>query len=106
MERKIRTERKDGVTTTFYYLNGPEGTVQFMLVYIHALEMYLPMDAGFHSRKPLYEGHDGDACSVLDGDTCYFAPNYHGAEAIREAAASDPEEVWTHLQRIYDRLTA
>jgi hypothetical protein len=37
-------------------------------------EDILPFDVGYHSPKPMFEGHESmdGACSTLDGKPCYY----------------------------------
>ncbi len=77
-----------------FYLTGSEGAVQFVLAtnwqlpnvareqektppspaHTRLLMRPYPMDLGYHSHVPMYEGHTpmNIKCSVLGTDTCYY----------------------------------
>ncbi len=77
-----------------FYLTGPEGAVQFVLAtnwqlpnvtreqnknplpaaHMRLLVHPYPVDVGYHSRVPMYEGHTpmDRKCPVLGTDTCYY----------------------------------
>lgn len=102
MERRIETERLTGAMTTWYYLHGEHGCVQFMLMYIAPIGTYLPLDVGVHSYTPLYEGQEAQSCATLKGK-CYFSPNLRAATKVFEAfgETNDPETIWSELEHVY-----
>ena len=102
-------------------LKGSRGAVQFLLFtnwhLPHVVKEYgntvplfvaapLPADLGYHSPKPMFEGHTPmGPCEVLDGEECYYDGS--GLEALRVydvLVAEGGEAVWRELEDYYWRV--
>lgn len=107
LERRMETELKDGVITTWWYVIGDKGAVQFMLMVIKSLDLYLPLDLGVHYKESQFEGQVPDGhCSVINSD-CYFQASYIGATALFDrvrAADNDTNLIWFELESTYESI--
>lgn len=106
LRRKIETERTDVIITTWYYVIGPDGAVQFMLMRGRTIDIDLPLDLGVHSPKPLYDtDYPMKDCKVLHGD-CYYSGSTGLAQDLyqRFQRHQDPEFLWQELEDYYVRL--
>lgn len=67
-----------------------------------------PVDLGFHSPKPTYEGQENygrDDCHILPGGTCYYDGSGLNAGPVLQAFLSyGPMAVWSALARYYQEL--
>jgi len=103
--RRIDTEREGGGCTTWYLLEGPEGVVQFMMIFPGSLEP-MPADVGYHSRTPRYEDQQGmGSCPQLGGDYCYYDGSTLLAQELHQKfkdSGDDPEVIWRELEEFYN----
>jgi hypothetical protein len=53
------------------YIKGPEGAVQFVCLDLGNGKL-MPMDVGYHSPTPRYEGQYGDENCHVIGKQCYY----------------------------------
>lgn len=93
------------------FLKGSSGVVQFSLLWPYEmvgdrLEMHrpFPVDIGFHSPLPLYEGHalDDEECSALGGK-CYYKSSDQLAQKAFDMFLGYGERVlWSFLEREYE----
>lgn len=65
-----------------------------------------PVDLGYHSPRPLYEGHEGrDRCIYLPEGTCYYDGSGLNAQPVLEAFLEHgPMAVWATLARYYNEV--
>lgn len=110
-------------------LKGSKGAVQFVLytnwhlphvqrelnrkaikqdeVYIETILNPMPADLGYHSPKPMYEGHSicTESCEYLDGKPCYYDGSGLNAERIYEVLLKEGSDgVWRELEEYYKEL--
>jgi hypothetical protein len=113
-----------GLDITFY-ATGDKGVVQFALstgwkpvavdknnrfglvpgmdketAHLHPL----PTDLGYHSPKPMYEGHDAltDKCDVLGGKKCYYdGSGLNANDAYYTLINGGDKELWKFLDQYY-----
>lgn len=109
-------------------LKGPEGVVQFLVftnwhlpnvteenlqrcarsgdaLTLKCLLQPLPADVGYHSPKPMYEGHEpmDSPCQYLDGP-CYYDGSSLAAKDMYETLLQEGSEgVWRALESVYNR---
>lgn len=99
--------REGGSNTTWYYVIGPKGAVQFMLIAVPGMDL-MPADLGYHALEPMYEGHEGgDECAVLDNRPCYYDGSGLHARKVMEAfheSGDDPESIWKYLEDYYEAM--
>jgi hypothetical protein len=101
-------------------LKGDRGAVQFVLYTGWMLDMIpdgtttfmvgdpttapLPADLGYHSPKPMYDGHtmmDGP-CEYLDGAQCYYDGSGLNAQRIWNTLVREGSNgVWRDLREYY-----
>ena len=114
---------KHGIEIVFY-VHGEQGVVQFKLstnwvpyksiasnigyraVHIDKsiADLYpMPTDLGFHSRKPMYEGHTSmNKCNLLDGNKCYYdGSSLNANDAFYVLVNCGEEELWRFLEQYY-----
>lgn len=108
IKRAIETERGNGSVTTWYYLIGPEGIVQFMILFGTGFEP-LPADVGYHSPTLKYEGQIETRCAVMKkhgfGDSCFYDGSSLIAKDLYDkfmAEGEDPEIIWQGLEEFYN----
>jgi hypothetical protein len=98
------------------YLIGDSGAVQFVLFtnwYLPHVQDELiargrltgpvPADLGYHSKRPMYEGHEtsGD-CNVI-GCNCYYDGSGLNAERIMDVLLREGgDAVWRELKAYYE----
>lgn len=99
--RRLETERHNGATSTWYYVEGEAGWIQYFLLTTGAKQH--PIDLSVHSQKPLYEGHRKTQCG---SGTCYFSTSTKLARSVAETFAKkqDPEVIWGLLENHYYRI--
>lgn len=100
-ERKIATERTAYVCTSWYYLVGPLGAVQYM--FMRDPRGIIPIDLSVHSRHPLFEDQMAmDNCDIL-GDRCYYTGSFHLAQELAQRFIKypDPQQLWQELESYY-----
>jgi uncharacterized protein (TIGR02996 family) len=110
-----------------FYLIGPEGAVQFLTftkwytpdvqdrfvaravrderteIAVRALLCPLPADLGYHSKRPMYEGHSlmDKKCHLLNGP-CYYAGSGLNAQRYFELLVTQGSNaVWKELEGYY-----
>lgn len=101
-ERYIDTERGDGAITTWWYLKGPDGIVQFMNMFIRPLDLHIPVGIGVHSHQPFYPDQMPFPCKLID--PCYFVnyPPQRGKDLFaRYSASHNVKDIWTELEAVY-----
>lgn len=105
----------------WYILKGPKGAVQFMFsvncFLPHVIEengpnflqsnMFEGYDVGYHSPKPMFEGHGEMDCDLLDTGKCYYdGSSLQAGEWAKEIFAIRGErpddEVWRRLEKEYE----
>lgn len=97
----METELVTGAVTTWFYVIGDKGAVQFMLTLLKTLDMWLPMDLGVHYIEPQWEGQEPDGtCSVVKGN-CYFQPSHKGAVELFDRVGNDLDVIWIELEALY-----
>lgn len=102
-----------------FVLIGEDGAVQFLLYTHWTLDMVvsdgmgpvpntlgmapMPADLGYHSRKPMYEGHKSmDDCIYLNGDDCYYDGSGLNATGIWNILVTKGSDgVWKALRDYY-----
>jgi len=104
-----------------FVLKGDEGAVQFLLFtnwHLPHVTEYLkerhpqhdwfwepmPADLGYHSPKPMFEGHEAitDSCEWLDGKPCYYDGSSLAAEDVYRVLLKEGSEgVWRVLEKYY-----
>ena len=103
--RKLDTQRGKGSTSTWYLLEGPEGVVQFLILFTKGFDP-IPADVGYHSRTPISGSETPMAsCPNLGGDYCYYDGSGLMAQRLYEkfkAAGDDPEVIWRELEAFYN----
>lgn len=108
-----------------FYLKGEEGVIQFLLytnwqlphvqqefdsktcddprfTHLHCRPM--PVDIGYHSPKPMYDGQESltDKCELLDGKPCYYDGSALGAERYFNILVAEGEEaLWKAMEECY-----
>ena len=107
-----------------WLLSGNKGVVQFVLAtqwYLPHVQKELelasyptynyfapiPMDLGYHSLKPMYDGHPvtTGSCEYLDGKPCYYDGSGLNAEDIfRILVSQGGEAVWVQMEYYYHEL--
>ena len=107
-----------------FLLMGDKGAVQFVLYtnwhLPHVMEELeakqnraynpfkpLPADLGYHSLKPMYDGHPvtTGSCEYLDGKPCYYDGSGLNAEDIfRILVSQGGEAVWVQMEYYYHEL--
>jgi hypothetical protein len=103
----------------FFYVIGPEGAVQFLLYTDwypeasqhrlrnapHILAQPQPLDIGYHSKKPRYEGQDPrENCSVI-GCTCYYdGSGLYAEEWVEGFRHGGTEWLWPRLEQYYRHI--
>lgn len=104
--RRIDTQREGKSTTTWYFLEGTEGVVQFMILFSEWRDVPLPADVGYHARTPQYDGQSPmGGCKELGGDTCYYDGSGLLARDLYDkflAGGQDPEIIWSELKSFYN----
>lgn len=66
-----------------------------------------PVDIGYHSPVPRYDGQDmvTDSCKYLDGRPCYYDGSGLEAERVYNILLKDGSDgVWAELERYYNDL--
>lgn len=96
------------VITTWYYLVGDDGAVQFMLMRsnLPKMEFTYPVDLGVHARQPCYPDQEAmENCEVLGG-TCHYSGSSYLAQDLynRFLRYQDPEYLWAQLEDYYGRV--
>lgn len=108
-----------------FVVKGEEGAVQFLLFtswiprhedatscglyvsnwgYGHNSALNtLPADLGYHSRTPMYEGHESrHNCEHLDGAPCYYdGSGLNAQEAMYTLVNGGGDALWTYLEHYY-----
>jgi len=103
-----------------FLVKGEHGAVQF-LIFTGWLPQYaehdlgyvnvrswcksevMPADLGYHSKKPMYEGHKPMECKILDGEPCYYdGSGLQAADAMYALVNAGDEGLWTFLEGYYD----
>src|SRR4051794_26546925 len=96
------TEREGNCVTTWWYVIGAKGAVQYMSMHIRRVNLHIPMDLGIHAHAS--EGDDSAMpnCKVLGGP-CHFSPSFKGAAEIYERYREDGEfdGIWRALEETY-----
>lgn len=106
-----------------FLLKGAEGAVQFLLftnwflpeVQAELDEKHIdhlpchpqPADLGYHSLKPMYEGHKSitKRCPDIGGKPCYYDGSGLAAEHIFEVLVRHGEDaVWKELEEYYAEI--
>lgn len=92
-------------------LKGPLGVVQFVLYTHWYLDETpktrrgepLPADLGYHSPKPLYEGHyETESCAYFDGASCFYdGSSLNAEEPWRILRYEGGDAVWKFLEGYY-----
>lgn len=100
-------------------LKGEDGAVQFLLYTSWMLDMVadevnsfmvpipasapLPADLGYHSPKPMYDGHEAmGSCAYLDGADCYYDGSGLNAQRIWNTLVKEGSNgVWRELREYY-----
>ena len=95
-------------------LKGPRGAMQFVLSTHWGIKwdsnfflVPLPVDVGYHSPVPQYEGQVElqSACPYLDGKPCYYDGSglraHHVFDILTEKGS---DGVWAYLQEEYDAM--
>ena len=101
-------------------LKGDKGAVQFVLYtnwqLPHVAEEFskrgynrepMPVDVGYHSLSPLYEGQEicNHTCEYLNGKPCYYDGSGLQAERVYEILLKEGSEgVWKELESRYNEL--
>lgn len=107
LKREIDSERGKGHTTTWYYLIGDQGIVQFMILFSEGFDP-LPGDLGYHSPEPKYEGQESMGCPIMKkhgfGDMCYYDGSGLLARDVYDKFmdSQDPEIIWQELEAFYN----
>lgn len=108
LKRELESERRGDSTTTWYYLIGDRGIVQFMILFTAGFDV-LPADLGYHSPKPIYETQESMQCPVSKkygfGPDCYYDGSGLMARDLYEkflAGGEDPEIIWQELEAFYN----
>lgn len=108
-----------------FVLKGNEGAVQFVLYtnwHLPHVEKELdsrtdigfphlschpqPADLGYHSPRPVYEGHKvvNDKCPYIDGRPCYYDGSGLNAEEVYKVMVEKGgDAMWKELKDYYDR---
>lgn len=61
-----------------------------------------PWDIGYHSKKPMFEGHTSMKCELLPGGKCYYDGSSLQAEKPYEVYLKDGDEgLWKYLEEEY-----
>ncbi len=113
-----------GSLTIRMVLKGKEGATQF----VFSTGMYLPKtydywhvrgidakqepqytgyDVGYHSHKPMFDGHTSftNSCEYLDGKKCYYDGSVLRAEKWMNIFLQEGEEaIWKMLEEDYNDL--
>lgn len=101
MQKRIKSERSKFHDKTWYYLDGPEGTIQYMYFKIRQMDFHVA-DVSIHSKTPL-AGESlpfEEQCPVIDGP-CYFICNSRLGEEVYQKALEDKDAIWRELETIY-----
>jgi len=107
------------------YLKGELGTVQFVIytkwhlphvqeellnrndndkLGIQCLFMPMPVNVGYHSPKPIYEGQEpmSNSCECLGGKPCYYdGSGLYAEEIYKVLVEKGSDEVWKKLEEYY-----
>jgi hypothetical protein len=72
----------------------------------HWMERPQPVDLGYHSPVPRYEGQEPrEACDYLDGKPCYFDGSGLNAQPVFERLLAEGDKgVWDALEAYYARV--
>lgn len=108
-----------GVTMCFY-VKGSKGAVQFMLYtnwhlpnvmdeFKHSssekLFLFLkplPVDLGYHSKKPHYKGQESSKCNFLKCGKCYYDGSALNAQKPFDILVSKgSDKLWKYLEDYY-----
>ena len=109
-----------------FVLRGPLGAVQFYLItgWYHSSDrkpggmidcldgiqrplgpVPIPVDLGFHSLKPMYDGQEPRDCDLLPGGRCYYDGSGLNAEDAFDVFTDGGDEaLWDFLERYYQWL--
>lgn len=66
-----------------------------------------PFDLGYHSYKPMYDGHTSmGPCVELDNADCYYDGSGLQADTLYQKflETEDPEVIWTELENFYNDI--
>ena len=108
----------------FFILSGPHGAVQFLVNFpayltetyqywdskgINSMDEIIGFDVGYHSPKPMWNGHDSLLCDVLKKGKCYYYGSSLEAhiwvEEIFRAGVEEPEKlIWSKLKEEYRNI--
>ena len=67
----------------------------------------IPADLGYHSPKPIYDGHEPicESCKLLDGKPCYYDGSGLNAECVFDILVKEGGDgVWQELEEYYINL--
>lgn len=98
-----------------FVLRGNEGAVSFLLhtgwlpepdlscLLSERGGFVMPMDLGYHSLKPTYEGQNpGGVCEHLDGEVCYYdGSGLNAEEPFRVLCNEGDEAMWSYLEAYF-----
>lgn len=100
-----------------FYLRGPKGTIQFVVMTGWDLphvrkEMKgrlsdlfpMPSDLGYHSPKPMYDDQPlmSEDCKYVEGGKCYYDGSTLNAEPVFDLLVKEGHEsVWRRLEEEY-----
>lgn len=111
VELRFILKGKKGATHFVLYTNWqlPHVTEEFLkegtrdLLDIKVKFVPLPADLGYHSPKPMFEGHTSMAnCPYLDGKPCYYDGSGLRAEDVYEILLKKGSiGVWSELEKCY-----
>src|SRR4051812_12816577 len=100
VQRRMDTERDEDCVTTWWYVVGPLGAVQYMSIHVRRVNLHIPVDLGIH--KPAVAEVSMPNCKLLGGP-CHFIPGFKGATEIYERYRQDGEfeGIWRALEETY-----
>lgn len=104
-----------------FYLIGELGAVQFILAtnwqlphvekefnsnnmckYDHHMLKPLPVDIGYHSPKPMYEGQSGRECNIIPEKFCYYDGSGLNAQMYYDILrAKGSKGLWKAMKQYY-----
>jgi len=97
-----------------FVLKGSEGAVQFVLYtgwqlpsIVDRFRDPMPVDLGYHSPVPHYEGQMviAESCELVDGKPCYYDGSTLNADPVFDALTREGEKgVWDRLEAYYGEL--
>jgi hypothetical protein len=99
-------------TMFWLFLKGSSGVVQFSLLWPYEkigdqLEMHMPfpVDIGFHSPRPLYEGQapDDEECSAIGGICYYKSSDLLAQRAFDMFLEYGERALWLFMENEYEK---